>query len=174
MRAWSIIIVKLAWFCCRSVIARSSSFCSASRFSKSLLRLGLATIPVCWLSLTFSNCFFLSLVVSSASYSLAFFSSSSRSLSFVPCLSFCFRINWYFSRLCDRMITFATILARSLESSSLRSSIFSLSVWFSIFNYSKSIKCRPSASCSFLRSTFSWFWRRFLSAIFCSRYWWTS
>mmetsp|Transcript_1322 Transcript_1322/g.3806 ORF Transcript_1322/g.3806 Transcript_1322/m.3806 type:complete len:209 (+) Transcript_1322:257-883(+) len=41
------------------------------------------------------------------------------------------------------------IFLRSLSSSSLRSSIFSLSVWFSILSCSKSMRCRPSASFSF-------------------------
>ena len=41
------------------------------------------------------------------------------------------------------------ILRRSFSSSSLRSSIFSVRLWFSIFSCSKSMRCKPSASCSF-------------------------
>ena len=40
-----------------------------------------------------------------------------------------------------RACTVVVVFLRSLSSSSLRSSIFSLSVWFSIFSCSKSIRC---------------------------------
>lgn len=49
--------------------------------------------------------------------------------------------------------TVVVVFFLSLWSSSFLSSIFSFKVWFSIFNCSKSIKWRPSASSSF---SFTW------------------
>lgn len=68
---------------------------------------------------------------------------------------FYFRTYYSFSRVWETIITAVRIFQESLESSSLRSSIFSLRVWFSILSCSKSIKWSPSASCSFFLRTFS-------------------
>mmetsp|Transcript_49452 Transcript_49452/g.100431 ORF Transcript_49452/g.100431 Transcript_49452/m.100431 type:complete len:219 (-) Transcript_49452:118-774(-) len=87
-------------------------------------------------------------------------SSASRSASVAlrPALSF--SMNCSFSRTCVRICTVVVVFLRSFSSSSLRSSIFSFRLWFSILSCSKSIKCRPSASSSFWRSVcsirFSW------------------
>lgn len=76
--------------------------------------------------------------------------------------------------MCDKITTVLTIFFLSLSSSSFLSSIFSFKVWFSIFNCSKSIRWRPSASCSLFFRIFSLLASLFLSAIFYSLYWWTS
>mmetsp|Transcript_17132 Transcript_17132/g.44530 ORF Transcript_17132/g.44530 Transcript_17132/m.44530 type:complete len:405 (-) Transcript_17132:1654-2868(-) len=59
--------------------------------------------------------------------------------------------NCSFSLMWVSTCTFDVFFFLSLCSSSLRSSIFSFSVWFSILSCSKSIRWRPSASCSLAR-----------------------
>ena len=54
-----------------------------------------------------------------------------------------------------RACAVVVILRRSLSSSSPRSSIFSVSAWFSILSCSKSMRWRPSASSSFCRTVAS-------------------
>mmetsp|Transcript_23971 Transcript_23971/g.45107 ORF Transcript_23971/g.45107 Transcript_23971/m.45107 type:complete len:277 (+) Transcript_23971:353-1183(+) len=68
-----------------------------------------------------------------------------------------------------RTWTVVVFFLRSLWSSSLRSSIFSLRVWFSIFSCSKSIRWRPSASCSLARKLFSSFFTVIFKFMFFSR-----
>lgn len=89
-------------------------------------------------------------------------------------MRFCFSTYCNFSLVCDKITTVFTIFFLSLSSSSFLSSIFSFNVWFSIFNYSKSIKWRPSANYSLFFRIFSLFANLFLKAIFYSLYWWTS
>mmetsp|Transcript_26757 Transcript_26757/g.72291 ORF Transcript_26757/g.72291 Transcript_26757/m.72291 type:complete len:233 (+) Transcript_26757:455-1153(+) len=94
-------------------------------------------------------------------------SSSSRS----PLFSFSTHCS--FSRTCVRICTVVVVFLRSLSSSSLRSSIFSFKLWFSILSCSKSMRCRPSASSSFCRSVcsmrLSWFDKcMFLSRTRCT------
>mmetsp|Transcript_22444 Transcript_22444/g.54624 ORF Transcript_22444/g.54624 Transcript_22444/m.54624 type:complete len:209 (+) Transcript_22444:221-847(+) len=81
--------------------------------------------------------------------------------------------NWSFSLRWVRTWTVVVVFFRSLSSSSFLSSIFSLSVWFSILSCSKSIRCSSLLSSSFLRSCPSSFlsWLRrwmFLSRTFSS------
>mmetsp|Transcript_13469 Transcript_13469/g.32939 ORF Transcript_13469/g.32939 Transcript_13469/m.32939 type:complete len:212 (+) Transcript_13469:310-945(+) len=81
--------------------------------------------------------------------------------------------NCSFSLRCVRTCTVVVVFLRSLSSSSLRSSIFSLSVWFSILSCSKSIKCSSLDSSSLRRrfpsSLRSWLRRwMFLSRTFSS------
>mmetsp|Transcript_9632 Transcript_9632/g.15473 ORF Transcript_9632/g.15473 Transcript_9632/m.15473 type:complete len:204 (+) Transcript_9632:1178-1789(+) len=65
-----------------------------------------------------------------------------------PKISFSFCTNCSFSLRCVSTCTVVVVFLRSLRSSSLRSSIFSFRLWFSIFSCSKSIKCRPSDNSS--------------------------
>mmetsp|Transcript_22453 Transcript_22453/g.56750 ORF Transcript_22453/g.56750 Transcript_22453/m.56750 type:complete len:201 (-) Transcript_22453:613-1215(-) len=71
--------------------------------------------------------------------------------------------------MCVRICTTVMVFLRNLCSSSLRSSIFSFSVWFSIFSCSKSITWRFSASSSFFRSISSSLARRFFKEMFAPR-----
>mmetsp|Transcript_17734 Transcript_17734/g.29809 ORF Transcript_17734/g.29809 Transcript_17734/m.29809 type:complete len:223 (-) Transcript_17734:438-1106(-) len=111
-------------------------------------RWGLVTIPLCALMRVFSARF-----TSRSSFSRfrpsrlpcnseSSPSSSSRSTSF----SFCTNCNFSFR--CVSTCTVVVVFLRSLRSSSLRSSIFSFSDWFSILSCSKSMRCSPSASSS--------------------------
>ena len=131
-------------------------------------------MPVCcfsfWYRLASSSRFFLrpeSLVLISVR-------SPVRLLSSYSFFSFYFFMYWNFSLVWVKITTVVVIFLRSLCSSSFLSSIFSLSVWFSILSCSKSIKCNPSASCSFFFKIFSRFAWRLRRAIFWSRYWCTS
>mmetsp|Transcript_34821 Transcript_34821/g.88242 ORF Transcript_34821/g.88242 Transcript_34821/m.88242 type:complete len:215 (+) Transcript_34821:332-976(+) len=87
-------------------------------------------------------------------------SCASSSSSWPASAPFSFSTNCSFSRTCVRICTVVVVFLRSLSSSSLRSSIFSFRLWFSILSCSKSMRCRPSASSSFCLSVcsmrFSW------------------
>ena len=142
--------------------------------SKSLFNFGTFDMPVSYLSLSssldaasfffFTNdyCFF-----SCSSNCFSLFSVSLSSM-FIYTMNYCFSLVW------DNFTTCDVILVLSLWSSSFLSSIFSFNVWFSIFNCSKSIKCNPSASWSFLVRIFCLFANLLRNAIFCNLYWWTS
>mmetsp|Transcript_18327 Transcript_18327/g.45591 ORF Transcript_18327/g.45591 Transcript_18327/m.45591 type:complete len:204 (+) Transcript_18327:1077-1688(+) len=67
----------------------------------------------------------------------------------LPSTSFSFCTNCSFSLRCVRTCTVVVVFLRSLSSSSLRSSIFSFRLWFSILSCSKSMRCSPSLSSSF-------------------------
>mmetsp|Transcript_23724 Transcript_23724/g.52067 ORF Transcript_23724/g.52067 Transcript_23724/m.52067 type:complete len:261 (+) Transcript_23724:237-1019(+) len=76
-------------------------------------------------------------------------STPSSSSSWPDRLPFSFSTNCSFSRTCVKICTVVIVFLRSFSSSSLRSSIFSFKLWFSILSCSKSMRCSPSASSSF-------------------------
>ena len=172
--ACSITLVSLECWTWRILIFSSRLLISMALFSKSTDNSLLLTIPVCCLS--FKLIF---IIVSLWTLSLDCSSFSDvrlavRSWSLIALTLFYSWIYCNFSRVWDKITTVEVILVLSLWSSSFLSSIFSFKVWFSIFNCSKSIKWRPSASCSFFLRIFSLLANLFLKAIFWSLYWWTS
>mmetsp|Transcript_50328 Transcript_50328/g.145979 ORF Transcript_50328/g.145979 Transcript_50328/m.145979 type:complete len:215 (+) Transcript_50328:202-846(+) len=123
-------------------------------------------IPVCCLSLPYSercssrSC--LALETRSRCEARSWSSCASSPLStWYSCCTNC-----TFSRMCVMIRTMSTVFFFSLCSSSFLSSIFSLSVWFSIFSCSKSMTWRFSASSSFFRRACSSFASRFFREMF--------
>mmetsp|Transcript_25430 Transcript_25430/g.38241 ORF Transcript_25430/g.38241 Transcript_25430/m.38241 type:complete len:253 (+) Transcript_25430:283-1041(+) len=93
--------------------------------------------------------------------------SSSRSASRRP--AFSASTNFSFSFMCVSTSTVFWFFRRSLCNSSFLSSIFSVCDWFSMRSCSKSIKCKPSASCSFALSLASNFFSAILRLMFLRR-----
>ena len=167
-------LVNLVCLTYNTLISSSSLVISRSLASKSILSSFLLTIPVCYLSFWLVLSKFSLWTLSRDCSCLSAVRFAVRSTCLVVWMRFCSWMYCNFSRVCDKITTVEVILVLSLWSSSFLSSIFSFKVWFSIFNCSKSIKWRPSASCSFFLRIFSLFASLFLKAIFCSLYWWTS
>mmetsp|Transcript_15145 Transcript_15145/g.43297 ORF Transcript_15145/g.43297 Transcript_15145/m.43297 type:complete len:269 (-) Transcript_15145:163-969(-) len=132
------------------------------RASKSRVRLSELKMPVCCFSFPNSDrcssrsCF----VLATRSRCAARSWSNCASSPFSTWCSCC--TNCTFSRMWVMICTVTMVFFLNLCSSSFRSSIFSFSVWFSIFSCSKSITWRFSASSSCLRRDCSSFASLFL------------
>mmetsp|Transcript_4319 Transcript_4319/g.14198 ORF Transcript_4319/g.14198 Transcript_4319/m.14198 type:complete len:257 (-) Transcript_4319:292-1062(-) len=153
-----VLLVLPSSIACRACSRSSSSFCArmcCRLFSKSSSSSSDDTTPRdclrSWLSARSTSRSCLSCV--SASRLPASSTSRSASSCLSTWLSAC--TNWSFSLRWVSTCTVAVVFLRSLSSSSFLSSIFSFSVWFSIFSCSKSIRCSPSAKFSFCLSVSS-------------------
>mmetsp|Transcript_24113 Transcript_24113/g.76140 ORF Transcript_24113/g.76140 Transcript_24113/m.76140 type:complete len:463 (+) Transcript_24113:288-1676(+) len=118
-------------------------------------------MPVCCLSFPYSercssrSCFAFETRSRCDARSWSSWASSPLSTWYSCCTNCTFSLMWVM------ICTVTTVFFFSRCNSSLRSSIFSFSVWFSIFSCSKSMTCRFSANSSFLRRTCSSFVSRF-------------